>query len=69
MKIGANCNIPEKETLQQVIHSYRQTPHLCTGLPPASMLFRDGYRVEFPRRSITEKEIQLAKEKDEQKTQ
>ena len=31
------------------------------------MLFRDGYRGEFPRRSITEKEIQLAKEKDEQK--
>ena len=35
MKIGANCNIPEKETLQQVIHmSYRQTPHPFTGRPP-----------------------------------
>ena len=48
MKIGAKQGALERETLKRTINIYRQTPHPATGLPPASVLFRDGYRGDFP---------------------
>ena len=64
MKVGRKEGIPEKETLRDVLRSYRQTPHPATGLPPASMLFRDGYRGDFPRQDVTDADINLARARD-----
>ena len=64
MKIGAKTGIPEKESLKSVIQSYRQTPHPATGLPPAAMIFRDGFRGDFPRQQISDSEIDAAKLRD-----
>ena len=69
MKFGSRNNIPEKESLKNILHSYRQTPHPATGLPPASMMFRDGYRGEFPRQSVTDEDIPRAKARDFQQKQ
>ena len=54
----------EEEALRRALNSYKQTPHIATGVPPASMLFRDGIRSEFPRKAFTENEITTARQKD-----
>ena len=44
MKIGSRTGAAEKESIRSLLLSYRQTPHPSTGISPASMMFRDGYR-------------------------
>ena len=44
MKIGNMQNLPEQETLSGFLTSYKDTPHVSTGAPPAHILFRDSYR-------------------------
>ena len=52
MKIGMNNLASETDTLQSFLQSflltYRDTPH-----PPGNMIFRDGYRSDFPQRSLS----------------
>ncbi len=64
MKIGHQEGVADNETLKRTINNYRQQPHPATGIPPAAMLFRDGQRLEFPRRCATEEEVRKAKETD-----
>ena len=64
MKIGFQNKETEKKTLQEAISSYRNTPHPQTGIPPASMLFRDGMQTNFPRKPVSKEQIMEAKEKD-----
>ena len=66
MKIGRRTGVPEKETLRDVVRNYRQTPHPSTGLPPAAMLFRDGYKGDFPRQDVSEADINAARSRDVQ---
>ena len=47
-----------------MLNNYRQTPHPATGIPPADMMFRDGYQSSFPRRTLSNKEIMTGKQKD-----
>jgi hypothetical protein len=54
----------EEEALHWALNSYKQTPHVATGVPPASMMFRDGIRSQFPRKALTENEIAIARKKD-----
>ena len=54
----------EEEALRWALDSYKQTPHVATGVPPASMMFRDGIRSQFPRKTIPENEIVVARKKD-----
>ena len=54
----------EKEALQKVISSCRQTPHVATGIPPGSRMFRDGMRSQFPRKGVTRDVIEAAKARD-----
>ena len=56
----------EKEALQAALKSYRQTPHVATGIPPSNMLFRDGARLQFPRKSLPEDQVVLARRKDQE---
>jgi hypothetical protein len=64
MKIGHQEGVADNKTLKRTMNNYRQTPHPATGIPPAAMLFRDGQRLEFPRRCATEEEVRKAKETD-----
>ena len=54
----------EKEALRNAIATYRQTPHVATGVPPAGMIFRDGMRSQFPRKKLTSEAIEVAKARD-----
>ena len=67
MKTGRHNSIPENESLKNVLRSYRQTPHTATGLPPATMIFRHGQRLDFPRRHATGEEVARAREADQKK--
>ena len=41
MKIGNMQNLPEQETLSAFLTSYRDTPHVSTGVSPTHMLLQD----------------------------
>ena len=64
MKIGNFNKVPEEETLNAAIKTYRQTPHPSTGMPPGNMLFRDGVRDGLPRKVALEEDVIEAREKD-----
>ena len=64
MKIGHANKIAEKETLSSFLVSYRDTPHSSTGVSPAAMLFRDGYRSQFPHNKLTESAVLHARSQD-----
>lgn len=64
MKIGLQEGKNEKDTLAKVLKAYQQTPHPATGIAPADQIFRDGIRSEFPRKNISEQDIDKAREKD-----
>ena len=57
MKINNMQNLPEQESLSAFLTSYRDTPHVSTGAPPAHMLFRDGYRNNLPHHKTSDDKI------------
>ena len=61
MKTALQSGMSEKDALQHSLTQIRQTPHVATGVPPASHLFRDGTRMLFPRKQSSEQEIAEAK--------
>ena len=61
MRISNINSQSEKEVLKELLSTYRQTPHPSTKVPPASSLFRDGQRKNFPRRIISDQQIQDSK--------
>ena len=64
MKIGAGNGRDERETLNEMLGNYQQTPHPATGIPPVSMMFRDGFKSKFPRQVVSENQVTAAKLKD-----
>ena len=64
MKIANHNQLSEKDTLQQLLNNYRDTPHPATGIPPCEMMFRDGVRNIFPRVGVTYEDVLLARDKD-----
>ena len=69
MKIAHMYKNSDKETLNQLLNRYRDTPHPATGLPPVAMLFRDGKRTVSPRKLVTNGDVSLARESDKQMKQ
>ena len=69
MKIGYVNKNSEKDTLNQLLNNYRDTPHPATSLPPAAMLFRDVKETVFPRKLVTDSDLSLARERDKQMKQ
>ena len=70
IKIGYSQNQGEKKTLSSFLSflvNCRDTPHFATGVAPAHMIFRDGYRSKLPHKSLSEKEINLARLRDKDK--
>lgn len=67
MKIDRHTSRNESKALREALKTYRQTPHPATGIPPASMMFRDGLNHKFPRKGSTEQDVENARELDTQK--
>ncbi|CAB3982296.1 hypothetical protein LOTGIDRAFT_156980 [Paramuricea clavata] len=64
MKIAHYNRSSEKEALNHLLMNYRDTPHPATGIPPATMLFREGSKSAFPRRSVPPEQVEEARGKD-----
>ena len=64
MKTGNMQNFPDQETLSAFLTSYRDAPHVSNGVPPAQMLFRDGYRNNFPYQQTSHNRIIVARQTD-----
>ena len=64
MKVGNMQNLPEQETLNAFLTSCRDTPHVPTGVPPAHMPFRDGYRNNLPHQQTPDNKIREARQTD-----
>ena len=66
----AHYNRSDKgQALDEMLSTYRATPHPSTGLPPGEMLFRSGYKRDFPRREPNQQKIEDAIVKDRQDRQ
>ena len=66
MKIANYTGCDEQSALNKLLENYRDTPHPATGVPPAAMLYRDGLTSVFPRKSINDRDIATARERDSQ---
>ena len=64
MKIGQFQNQGEKETLFSFLVNYRDTPQSRTGVSPAQMIYREGYRSNLPNKSLSDQEINTARFRD-----
>ena len=63
---SANINKGDKEeALNGLLAQYRATSHPATGVAPGNIMFRSGYRKDFPRRALSESEITEAIKQDE----
>ena len=59
-----------QEAVDNLLKAYRATPHPATGVSPGDMLFRNGYRSDFPPTTCPDEDFQAGVEKDrEQKRQ
>ena len=50
--------------MHYALRTYRQTPHPATDIPPANMLFRDGFKTHFPKKSSSEIDVQESRKTD-----
>ena len=57
MKAANYSKESEARALRDALVTYRQTPHISTGVPPANFIFRDGIKTQFPRRTCSNKDI------------
>ena len=65
MKIAHHNNANKNLALNQLLSSYRATPHSATGVTPGNMLFRSGYRSGFPATEpLTDEQAEEARERD-----
>ena len=67
MNIGYSQNQREKKILSSFLVDYRDTSHFVTGVDPAHMIFWDGYRSNLTLKSLSGKEINLARLRDKDK--
>ena len=64
MKSAQYTKDDKKRVLNEMLSSYRATPHPSTGLAPGNIMFRSGYQKDFPRSKVQEAEIQAALKSD-----
>ena len=63
---SANLNKGDKEeALNCLLAQYRATPHPARGVASGNIMFRSGYRRDFPCRALSESEITEAIKQDE----
>lgn len=64
MKAANYSKESEARALRDALVTYRQTPHISTGVPPANFIFRDGIKTQFPRRTCSNKDIKESRKYD-----
>ena len=69
LKIANYSNVSEKDALNSLMKNYRNTPHPATGISPNHMLFNTPTSDVFPRKFVSEEDIQHAKKYDHLKKQ
>jgi hypothetical protein len=67
MKAAYNNNTDKNQALNEMLSSYRATPHPATGIAPGNMLFRAGYKKDFPRTKADQDEVNAALAADREK--
>ena len=55
-----------QQAVDNLLKSYRSTPHPATGLPPGNVLFRYGYNTEFPTAPCSDEDVMAGVLKDEE---
>ena len=60
MKVAHRNRSDKTEALNQMLSSYRATPHPSLGIAPGNMMFRSGYQKDFPRRRVNDDTITAA---------
>ena len=60
MKAAHNQKGDKKRALDDMLASYRATPHPSTGISPGNMMFRYGYKKDFPRTTTDDEAIKAA---------
>ena len=66
MKAAHQQKSNKEEALNQMLSSYRATPHPSTGIAPGNIMFRAGYKKDFPRIHVDEETIKAAIGADQQ---
>jgi len=65
MKIAHYNHMDKQLALNQLLSSYRATPHAATGIPPGDMLLRSGYRSGFPEKQpVTDEQAEKGRQRD-----
>ena len=60
MKSAHYSRDDKTRALNEMLSSYRATPHPSTGLAPGNIMFRSGYKKDFPRTSAKDADIKVA---------
>ena len=55
-----------QQALDELLKAYRSTPHPATDAAPGSILFRKGYKTDFPRTILDDEMVEIARENDKQ---
>ena len=53
MKTAFYNKTDRQQALNNLLSTYRATPHPSTGVPPGNILFRSGYKKDFPRKELS----------------
>ena len=64
MKTAHHSKADKERALNEMLASYRATPHPSTGIAPGSVMFRSGYKKDFPRTSVSSIDVQKALQED-----
>ena len=64
MKSAFHTSQPREKVLNELLANYRATPHSATNLAPGNVVFRHGYKKDFPRQEVSDKELNIAREQD-----
>ena len=54
----------ERDAISTLLNNYRGTPHPSTGLTPAAMMFRNPSDAAFPRKTVSDDEVNDARTRD-----
>ncbi len=60
MKVAHQEKGDKEQALNQMLSSYRATPHPSTGIAPGNIVFRSGYQKDFPRQCVNDDTIRAA---------
>ena len=65
MKSAHHHKVDKEVALNQLLTSYRSTPHPATGESPGAIMLRSGYQTEFPHQELSTESVQAAFAQDQ----